>query len=125
MVLPFKQMWPLLHILIFHHNILKTTAANDLSYSHCDENSTPANKALPSLLTPNTFHKVCPGTTASSDDDTSGSDTTSETLSQPICGDGTAFSFYYHKPTQRSFNKDKIIIEFQGGGACWDENTCQ
>jgi hypothetical protein len=91
-----------------------TLVASEISYSNCDENSVPASSSA-SSLTPNTFHKICPGTNSDA----------SKPLSQPICGDGTAFSFSYHKPNQRNFNKDKIIIEFQGGGACWDSDTCQ
>jgi hypothetical protein len=101
-------LWPLLHL--FHE--IPSTSAREASYDTCDENSVPDNKST-SLLTPNTFHKICPGTY----DD-------SKPLSQPVCGDGTAFSFYYHKPKQQHVNNDKIIIEFQGGGACWDSNSC-
>jgi len=99
----------LLHIL---NNVSFSDAGSDASYDTCDENSIPSSTS-PSNLTPNNFHKICPGTYDSS-----------KPLSQPICGDGTAFSFYYHKPAQRYSNKDKFIVEFQGGGACWDENSC-
>ncbi len=100
-----KLIWPFLIVL---HNFVEGGTPD---FSNCDENSVPSTRSLNSL-TPNTFHKVCPGTD------------TSKPLNQPICGDGTAFSFYYHKPAQSHFNKDKIIIEFQGGGACWDANSC-
>ncbi len=88
------------------------TSQAGVSFDNCDENSIPASKSH-AQLTPNTFHKICPGTNDGS-----------KPLSQPICGDGTAFSFYYHRPNQRLVNNEKIIIEFQGGGACWDSNTC-
>jgi len=78
----------------------------------CDEDSIPSSKSV-SSLTPNSFHKICPPVLSES-----------VSLGQPICGDGTAFSFFYTSPIQRFINKDKIIIEFLGGGACWDENTC-
>ena len=65
----------------------------------------------PKNLTPNTFHKICP-------------EATDEKLGQPICGDGTSFSFAYTSPTQRKSNEEKIVIEFQGGGACWDDQSC-
>ena len=35
------------------------------------------------------------------------------------CAKGAPFSFYY-----RSGTVNKIVIEFQGGGACWDDATC-
>ncbi len=108
MVYSTAVLWPLLIL-----GSIVPYSMGGLSWDHCDDNSVPSN-SRPSLLTPNTFHKICP---AINDDE-------SKPLSQPICGDGTAFSFYYHKPTQRNFNKDKLIIEFQGGGACWDANTC-
>ena len=60
----------------------------------------------PNKLTPNTFHKICP-------------ETTDEKLGQPICGDGTAFSFAYTSPLQRKkANDDKIVIEFQVSKKC-------
>ena len=93
--------------------VLVISAGNsDESYASCDEYSTLSSKSA-SALTPNTFHKICPPVLPED-----------ETLGQPICGDGTAFSFFYTSPTQRLVNKDKIIIEFMGGGACWDANTC-
>jgi len=58
------------------------------------------------------FNKICP-------------EITQEELGQPICGDGTSFSFSYTSPSQRKANNEKIIIEFQGGGACWDNASCQ
>ena len=107
-LLPSLLLWSLI---LFYGNAVN---GESMDYSNCDENSIPANQQL-SSLTPNTFHKICPGTSTD----------TSKPLSQPKCGDGTAFSFYYHKPSQSHFNKDKVLIEFQGGGACWDANSCQ
>ena len=74
----------------------------------CDSNSLPAEKTRASKLTPNTIHKLCPSTSS---------------LGPPICGDGGPFSFYYTSPTKRR-SSNKILIEFMGGGACWDANTC-
>ena len=82
------------------------------SYAHCPENSLPTTTHA-STLTPNTFHKLCPAQHVSS-----------VPLGQPQCGDGTSFSFFYSRPPARLANTNKILIEFQGGGACWDENTC-
>jgi len=86
---------------------------DEASYETCDHNSVPSNVS-PSTLMSNSFHKICPGTFDSS-----------KPLSQPICGDGTAFSFLYHKPHEHHTNQEKILIEFQGGGACWDTTFCQ
>lgn len=36
-----------------------------------------------------------------------------------ICSDGTAYSFY---ATPGKLNK--VVIDFQGGGACWDDYSC-
>jgi len=36
-----------------------------------------------------------------------------------ICSKGADFSFYYRKGTV-----NKLVVEFQGGGACWDSTTC-
>ena len=79
------------------------------SYSPtCDSNSLPAEQSKASKLTPNTIHKLCPSTSS---------------LGPPICGDGGPFSFYYTSPTKRR-SSNKILIEFMGGGACWDANSC-
>jgi hypothetical protein len=60
------------------------------------------------LMTPNQFYKVCP---------TKGS----AGFGPPMCGDGTPFCFYVSR--SRS-NTDKLLVEIMGGGACWDEETC-
>ncbi|MBW2457064.1 MAG: pectinesterase [Deltaproteobacteria bacterium] len=36
-----------------------------------------------------------------------------------ICSRGDAYSFYVHPGTV-----NKVVIEFEGGGACWSESTC-
>lgn len=78
---------------------------DDSSSYYCEDPNTSPSKLAPG------FHKICP-------------ETTEETLGQPICGDGSNFSFSFTSPSQRKANSNKIIIEFQGGGACWDDNSC-
>jgi len=82
---------------------------NKNSNSYYDACTDP--RTSPRNLIPNTFHKICP-------------ETTGESLGQPICGDGTEFSFVYTSPIQRKANDEKIVIEFQGGGACWSHESC-
>lgn len=36
-----------------------------------------------------------------------------------ICSDGTPYRFFV-----RGGDPERVIIDFQGGGACWDPNTC-
>lgn len=36
-----------------------------------------------------------------------------------ICANGTPYQFFV-----RDADPEKVMIHFQGGGACWDENTC-
>ena len=35
------------------------------------------------------------------------------------CADGTPYEFYY-----RVANPKKLLVHFQGGGACWNDSTC-
>eukprot|EP00550_Attheya_septentrionalis_P005273 CAMPEP_0198290366 /NCGR_PEP_ID=MMETSP1449-20131203/8273_1 /TAXON_ID=420275 /ORGANISM="Attheya septentrionalis, Strain CCMP2084" /LENGTH=868 /DNA_ID=CAMNT_0043988871 /DNA_START=282 /DNA_END=2888 /DNA_ORIENTATION=+ len=83
-----------------------------ISYE-CDSDAIKATTRASSLM-PNTIHKICPGTHGSS-----------TSLGQPTCGDGTPFSFFFTSPPQRYTNTEKVLIEFQGGGACWDSDTCE
>ena len=83
----------------------------ETSYGNCDEDSIPSSKKA-SSLTPNTFYKICP------------SRQSAHYLGNPTCGDGSPFSFFFTRPLQRADNNEKILIEFQGGGACWDGTTC-
>jgi hypothetical protein len=78
----------------------------------CDDNAVHDNIKA-SRLVPNTFHKICPPIESGSP------------FGHPQCGDGTNFSFFFSKPPQKKQNKKSILIEFQGGGACWDANTCE
>lgn len=81
---------------------------NQNTSMYCTDPNTSPNK-----LTSNSFHKICPSSSSSS-------------LSQPMCGDGSQFSFMYTSPSPfKQTSSDKIIIEFQGGGACWSDETCQ
>jgi membrane associated rhomboid family serine protease len=85
-------------------------AEDGSSSGGCDSTSIDSNVPV-SSLTPNTFHKICPKTT-------------SKPFGQPICGDGSSFSFFLSRPPQSKQNDEKILIEFLGGGACWDSTTC-
>lgn len=80
-------------------------------YSHCDYNAVPDTTKLKSL-TNNQFHKICPAVVSNTK------------FGDPQCGDGTPFSFYFSRPMRKFDNEEKILIEFQGGGACWNANTC-
>ena len=80
----------------------------------CDEDSVSDELPL-SKLAPNQFYKICPSQLGGSN---------SELLGKPICGDGTNFAFFATKPIQRKANNEKILIEFMGGGACWNDETC-
>ena len=42
-----------------------------------------------------------------------------ETAGKSICADGTPYHFYTRKGTV-----NKLVIWFQGGGACWNDLTC-
>lgn len=94
--------------------VSSSTQAEDWSNGNddggCDSDSIPTSQKL-SKLTPNQFYKICPPQTSLS-------------FGQPKCGDGTSFAFFFTKPAQRYANKQKLLIEFMGGGACWDANTC-
>lgn len=39
------------------------------------------------------------------------------------CGNGTPYRFFVNRSTNAK-NKDKTVIVFEGGGACWEQNTC-
>ena len=90
-------------------NAADAGSSSSSSSSSCDSNAYPAESTKASHLQPNAFHKVCPSTSS---------------LGPPICGDGSPFSFYYTSPIRRR-SSNKILIEFLGGGACWDADTCE
>ena len=107
----------LLSSTIFNNNNISSKGvvvvkAESAIYSHCDSNSIKDNKKA-SDLNPNTFYKICPGIRSST-----------KPFGQPKCGDGTSFSFFFTRPIQKYNNENKLLIEFMGGGACWDSNTC-
>jgi hypothetical protein len=93
------------------------------------ESYTISDKKPLHLLNPNQFYKICPGLSGG-DDDGNGNGNGDGTRSgyswedQPICGDGSPFCFYFSKPSQMHSNRDKLLIEIMGGGACWDSDTC-
>lgn len=68
-------------------------------------------------LTPNQFYKICPNTKRCVGGGAA-------PFGQPTCGDGTDFCFFFSRPAQRKENRERILIELMGGGACWDANTC-
>lgn len=39
------------------------------------------------------------------------------------CGNGTPYRFFVNRTTNAA-NKNKTVIVFEGGGACWEQNTC-
>lgn len=95
------------------------------SYTFCDYDALPAESTRASSLVPNQFHKLCPGAHVRSGDGSSSSSTTYRPFGRPRCGDGSNFAFFASRPSQRRANDRKVLIEFQGGGACWDEETCE
>jgi hypothetical protein len=97
------------------HSIYKLTPAkgtmgdNKQDSSNADSNRyTVSESKSIRQMTPNQFYKVCP---------TEGS----AGFGPPMCGDGTPFCFFVSR--SRS-NTDKLLVEIMGGGACWDEETC-
>ena len=88
------------------------------------------NKSVRQLY-PNQFYKICVPISPSSRSATTSSSSSSwgsagiKLGSDPICGDGTQFCFYFTRPPQKSLNGDRLIIELMGGGACWDADTCE
>ena len=39
---------------------------------------------------------------------------------ETVCSDGSPYRFFVHRG-----NPDKLLVEFEGGGACWDAETCE
>lgn len=101
------------------------TTEYEITYKFCDENALPAESTSVSDLTHNKFYKICPGTHGNNP--VSGMPIP---LGQPRCGDGSNYSFLFSRPmeTNNATMKrtgEKILIELAGGGACWDNITCQ
>ena len=78
----------------------------------CDSDDSTDDVIPISQLTPNRFHKICPRQRES------------HTFGEPLCGDGSTFNFFATRPIQKHDNQRKLLIEFVGGGACWDAETC-
>ena len=91
-------------------------------YTYCDADALPAERTRASSLAPNAFHKLCPGAHGAGAGAGSGSG--AATFGAPRCGDGSNFSFFVARPGSRRANDRKVLVEFQGGGACWDADTC-
>lgn len=100
--------WLISLLLLSFSCVLAEQEESNSDTAYCTKESAPLSKQ-----TPNTFFKVCP------------SQHWNRALGQPICGDGTAFSFYVTKPPQKHDWSKRILIEFIGGGACWDAQTCE
>ena len=96
-----------------------------VDFTYCDSEALHAERTKAASLTPNQFHKLCPGAhpqLGSGGGD--GSSSKYRRFGMPRCGDGSNFSFFFSRPLKQLANAQKILIEFQGGGACWDEETC-
>ena len=39
------------------------------------------------------------------------------------CGNGTPYRFFVNRSTNAA-NKNKTVVIFEGGGACWEQNSC-
>jgi len=89
-------------------------AVNDLNYDHCTADTGFRGDVPIQDLPHNSLQKICPGRKVDE----------AEPLGQPMCGDGGAYSFYFTKPKVSLANEEKLLIEVQGGGACWDSATC-
>ena len=74
-----------------------------LTYDHCPANAVQGD-ANHSNLPEDSFTKICPGIESDA----------SVPLSQPQCGDGGAFNFYFIKPRADLANDEKLMIELQG-----------
>ena len=117
----FRTSWLsfLLYVYLFsnyqQHHAVVADDGNSQQQQHCGaDDSTAVSSNVPlTSLSPNTFHKICPSQSKYH-----------QFLGHPGCGDGSAFAFYVARPPQRKDNQNKIMIEFAGGGACWDSNTC-
>jgi hypothetical protein len=88
----------------------QTNTASNRVLGGCDADSISDSIPLENM-TANRFHKICPSQVDGE-------------LGQPICGDGTNFAFFATKPSASKTNSSKVLIEFVGGGACWDNLTC-
>ncbi|KAL3795656.1 hypothetical protein HJC23_002063 [Cyclotella cryptica] len=92
----------------------------NISHQYCDTDALLAETTEISSLLRDQFYKICPGQYKYRNG-------TYARLGQPRCGDGTNFSFFFSRPPegQQDNQREKILIELSGGGACWDETTCK
>jgi membrane associated rhomboid family serine protease len=90
------------------------------SSSGCDEHSISSQIPLNQLI-PNQFYKIC----GKNYNTTTTATMTTRWLSQPKCGDGGEYGFLVSRPVQKYSSQQRVLIEFLGGGACWDATTCQ
>ncbi len=99
-----------------------------ITYEYCDAGALPAEETSISSLEYNKFYKLCPGLHTAGDG-------TFAPLGQPRCGDGSNYAFLVTRPSKETKGQnvtdaggggggEKILIELQGGGACWDALTC-
>jgi len=92
----------------------------NVTHQYCDADAFPAETTNISSLDRDKFYKICPGQYKYRNG-------TDVRLGQPRCGDGTNFSFFVSRPPKETQGnqRDKILIELSGGGACWDAATCK
>ena len=82
--------------------------------------ATPAVLAAPKPWTPNTTGNVGPAPTTFNK---------WEMIELPAstgasCGNGTPYRIFVNRTTNTA-NKNKTVVMFEGGGACWEQNACQ
>ena len=90
------------------------------SYDNCSTNSIPDTTPLESISN-DRLVKLCVGL---NNDDDDGVEVEETVLDKPMCGNGEEFNFYMIKPKARHSNDANLLIEFMGGGACWDAESC-
>lgn len=106
------------YLIILNPFAVLSMSLHDISYEYCDADALPTENTNITALPQDEFVKICPGQLKYKDG-------SKVPLGQPRCGDGTNFSFLVSRPPQEKIaERDKILIEFSGGGACWDEVSC-
>ena len=101
----------LLYILLFLNAVLGEDSSSS-NGGGCDASLAVSSDVPLSSLTPNRFYQIC----AQQQQNT--------WLGRPQCGDGTSFGFFVARPPQSKANTRRLLMEFAGGGACWDATTC-
>lgn len=92
---------------------------NIVSYDNCPTNSIPDTTPVSSIAD-DALVKVCTGMNY---DDVE-VEQKQALLNKPMCGNGEEFNFFVMKPEAEYANNANIVIEFQGGGACWSGESC-